>query len=236
MHWTRVRTRAMNLFATLMTGILAVATACTPSSFIERGCEIAGGSGVAVHYKLDGPAVAFALRAKTEGYVGISFMPINQTAAIPADAVFGSALGAAVVVPMQINLETTFISSGVRLTNASVTKSGEYTTLAFARNLKDARFFLNPRALRFRVASGAFDALAFENSSTLVTADLVEGLPAAEPVEAPKQPVAAPNEPAAPPPATVPVAVGVPRTSSGSIGLTTSYAVAFAIAGVLAST
>lgn len=225
----------MNLFATLLTGFLAVATACTPSALIGGGCEIKGGSGVAVHYKLGADAVSFALRAKTAGYVGISFLPVNQTATFPADAIVGSALGRSDIVPMQINMETTYISSGVRLTNASVIKSGDYTTLAFTRDLEDARFYLKPSSMRFRVASGPFVAIAFERSSTLVLADLVEGLPAADmPQPPPKPPVAV----AVPPPSsTVPVAVGNPRTSSsGARDLAAGYATAFAILGILAST
>lgn len=222
----------MNLFATLMTAFLAVASACTPSTVIDNGCALKGGSGVEVHYKLEVDAVSFALRSKTDGYVGISFLPVNQTATFPADAVVGSALGRADIVPMQINMETTFISSGVILRNAMVTKSGGYTTLAFTRALKDARFYLNPSAMRFRVASGPFVAVAFERSSTLVLADLVEGLPAADIPRPP--PVVAPSPP---PTATVPVAVGVPRSeSSDALALAAGYAVACALLGALAST
>lgn len=217
---------AMNLFATLMTALLAVATACTPSAVIDGGCELAGGSGVAVHYRRNGSEVTFALRSRTEGYVGISFMPVSQIATFPADAVVGSSLGDARVLPLQINMETTFISSGVKLANASVSKVGEFTELQFTRALMDARFYLDPRKMCFRVASGPFDALAFNNSSTLVFADLSTGYP-----EAVAEPVVA-----QPPPVTVPVAVGQPRTSSYAREMVAGYAVACSLLGVLAST
>lgn len=195
----------------VVTALLAFsgAAACEPSQLIKNGCHLTGTdeSGVDVHYALakNNSQVSFALRAKTPGYVAISFVPNGQDAMFPADAVVGWAGESNAVMGYAINgyEQKDIVGSGIVLTNASAIEVAGVTTVRFTRLTKTGRFPIDPAYVTFNVAHGPTDGLTKHAKEATVAANLLTGKrlplvpeiypPPASPVPAASPPVILPS-------------------------------------------
>lgn len=172
-------------FAFLALASAAIA-ACVPSTLISGGCQLQGGAGVGVHYALAPENITMALKARTPGYVAVSFAPKGQAAMFPADAVVGwTGAATTAVTAYQINgyLPMDVIASGVRLTDTSVVQDADgWTTVRFTRRLDAGRFPLTDLSdVSMNVAQGDTDGLTLHTQAATVRANLLEGFPRPDP-------------------------------------------------------
>lgn len=168
----------------LATASLAIA-ACLPSTLIPGGCQLQSAAGVDVHYALAPENITMALKARTPGYVAVSFAPTGQAAMFPADAVVGWT-GAATtsVVAYQINgyLPMEIIASGVRLTDTSVVQDAGWTTVKFTRRLAAGRFPLTDLSdVSMNVAQGDTEGLTLHTQAATMRVNFVDGFPRPDP-------------------------------------------------------
>jgi len=152
---------------------------------VPGGCELdGGGSGVAVHYRLQAESVTFALSAPTTGYVSLAIVPTGQRCMFPADAVAGW-MGETdtAVVAYQLNgyLPMDVLASGVRLSNTSACETDGATTVRFSRRYDAGRYPISPSDVTFHVAHGPSDGLTAHTAAGTVRANLFAGSPRPDP-------------------------------------------------------
>ncbi len=213
--------------------------ACAPSELLVGGCELQGARGARVHYLLKNDQLSVAVRAETEGYVGVWFTPASQTTLLPGDAVVGAGDpdGAWSVMPLQINANDV-IESGVPISSFSCVQADGATTLRFTRPLRAGRFPLRPEAVRIVVAVGATDEFGdFADAGEAFLANLSSGVPAPtrtsspvvlKPGPSPEPP--SPSSPSPSPPPPVP-----PNTSAVKSGASRGVASLVNVAALLSS-
>jgi DOMON domain len=174
--------RAIAFLALVSTAMAA----CVPSTLIPGGCQLQGGAGVDVHYALAPETLTMALKARTPGYVAVSFSPKGQAAMFPADAVVGwTGPATTSVVAYQINgyLPMEVIASGVRLTDSSVVQDAEgWTTVKFTRRLDAGRFPLSDLSdVSMNVAQGDTDGLTQHTQAATLRVNFIDGFPRPDP-------------------------------------------------------
>lgn len=207
-----------------------LAAACEPSQLVKNGCHLVGddGSGVDVHYALTkgDSQVSFALRAKTPGYVAMSFVPNGQDSMFPADAVVGWAGESNAVMGYAINgyQQKDVVGSGIVLTNTSVSEVAGTTTVRFTRLTKTGRFPVDPAYVTFNLAQGSTDGLTKHTKEATVAANLLTG----------KRLPLVPEVYPATPPASPPVILPSRPSTNAADALSTAVAAAVSFAVLVA--